>query len=88
MIGSLRRLILAHNRISSLHYFSTIIENGQSAPHLTLIDLSDNYIADVQQVKYFRPIISLKELLFQQNDSSNPICDLPSYNEQVLNLLP
>lgn len=28
MIGSLRRIVLSHNRIASLQYFSTIIENG------------------------------------------------------------
>lgn len=64
MIGSLRRLVLSHNRIASLQYFSTIVQNGQSAPHLVTIDLNDNYIGDIQQVRHFRPIISLKEVIF------------------------
>jgi len=81
MIGSLRRLVLSHNRIASLQYFATIIQNGQSAPHLATIDLNDNYISGMQQVRHFRPIISLKEVIFQMSNSSNPICDLQGYND-------
>lgn len=50
--------------------------------------MNDNYIGDIEQVKHFRPIISLKEVVFQLNDSGNPICDLQDYHDQVLNMLP
>jgi Leucine-rich repeat (LRR) protein len=42
---SLRKLILSHNRIVSLQYFKEI-EN--KSPALENLDLSDNYIGDLQ----------------------------------------
>lgn len=64
MLRSLVKLNLSHNRIASLQFFSDRIKNGQSAPNLEFIDFNDNYIGDLKQISYLKPITSLKEIIF------------------------
>lgn len=63
MLHCLEKLNLSHNRIAGLDYFKKALTNGQVAPNLTQIDLNDNYIGDIDQISYFKPVISLKELI-------------------------
>ena len=63
MLHCLEKLTLSHNRIVNLNYFRAIFVNGQSAPNLSFVDLNDNYISELEQIAYFKPVISLKEII-------------------------
>lgn len=89
---TLRKLILSHNRILSLAVFNS---GPHSAPMLALeyLDLKDNYIGQLDEVKNLESLVSLKELYFQNvnsttNTLSNPVCDFENYEEAVRLYLP
>ena len=54
---------------------------------LEVLDLTDNYIAELSQLKHLQFFQNLKELSFRQkgNDlkGSNPICDIDNYENTV-----
>ena len=49
-LRTLEKIVISHNRISSIEYFAEAVQFGQQAPYLTHIDLNDNYIGDLQQI--------------------------------------
>ena len=48
------------------------------------MDLHDNYIGDLAQLQYLKPITSLRELILQSKTANNPICDFENYQEVLL----
>jgi len=82
--ATLTKLILSHNRIVQLAHFK---EMGQSSV-LEFVDLNDNYIGDLAQLRALENLSCLTELLFQQKNGSNPMCDFENYEEAVAHYLP
>ena len=88
MMATLEKLVLSHNRIANLTYFKKIVLSGSNSPNLSHIDLNDNYIGDLSQVESLKNIASLSEIIFQNKNSNNPMCDFENYQEAVLHYLP
>ena len=76
---NLKVLILAHNRITSLQ---PLLDLGEYSK-LDTLDLTDNYVAELSQVKHLAPLRQLRKLMFEKASEkmrgSNPICDLDKY---------
>ncbi|TNV86320.1 hypothetical protein FGO68_gene14015 [Halteria grandinella] len=82
----LRKLVLSHNRLVSLQPLSLNLPNS---PALEFLDLNDNYIGELEMIKYLQPFTNLRELIFQGvQNGSNPMCDFENYNEAVKMYLP
>lgn len=88
MAKSLKTLNLSHNRIVSLQPMQEIADVSV----LQVLDLTDNYIGELQHVKYLTNFRNLRELSFQKADDSskgaNPICDFLNYATTVQMYLP
>lgn len=88
MSKSLRSLNLSHNRIVSLMPLRDIAEISV----LKVIDLTDNYIGELSNIKHLAKFDHLRELSFQKigDDSKgkNPICDFVNYRDTIQMFLP
>lgn len=88
MAKTLKVLNLSHNRIVSLQSMQEIADVAV----LQVLDLTDNYIGELQNVKCLQNFRHLKELSFQKADDSskgsNPICDFQNYHTTVSLYLP
>lgn len=73
----MRKLILSHNRIVSLQPLG--ISLGY-APALEYLDLNDNFIGELDQVKHLQSLTNLRELIFESGQTgTNPMCDFENY---------
>lgn len=72
-------LVLSHNRIVNI---KPLIDLGDYSK-LETLDLTDNYIGELGQVKFLNMFRNLKHLSFQhvgnEAQGSNPICDFGNY---------
>jgi Leucine-rich repeat (LRR) protein len=81
---SLRKLVLSHNRLVNLQPLSSL-----AGPVLEHLDLNDNYVGELDQVKNLQCLTSLREVAFQTgNTGTNPMCDFENYEEAVRMYLP
>lgn len=64
MLHCLKKLVLSHNRIATLHFFSQAMDLGLTALNLELLDLNDNYVSSLDQVQHLKRIAGLKEVVF------------------------
>jgi Leucine-rich repeat (LRR) protein len=78
---NLKSLILAHNRITSLQPLKDLGEYSK----LETLDLVDNYVSSLNEVKHLSSLRHLRKLLFENGKErgSNPICDLDKYGVTV-----
>lgn len=71
--------MLSHNRIV---HIKPLVDLGEYCK-LETLDLTDNYIGELSQIKLLKIFRHLKHLCFRQltNESqgSNPICDFDNY---------
>ena len=58
---TLRKLILSHNRLVSIQPLQ--IQSGYN-PALEYLDLNDNYIGELDQIKFLQGYTNLRELIF------------------------
>jgi hypothetical protein len=64
------------------------IQSGYE-PALEYLDLNDNYIGELDQIKFLQGYTNLRELIFQGSQSgTNPMCDFENYDEAVRLFLP
>ena len=85
MAQSLRKLVLSHNRIVTIQPLGTPL--GFS-PALEYLDLNDNFIGDLEQIKCLQHLTNLREVLFEADHGTNPMCDFENYVEAVRLYLP
>jgi hypothetical protein len=56
---------------------------------LEYLDLNDNYLGELEQIKYLQGYTNLRELVFQgAQNGTNPMCDFENYEEAVRLFLP
>jgi len=56
---------------------------------LEYLDLNDNYLGELDQIKYLQGYTNLRELVFQgAQNGTNPMCDFENYEEAVRLFLP
>ena len=81
MARSLKSLNLSHNRIVSLVPFG---EHAEIAV-LEDLDLTDNYIGELQHISHLAKFPNLRSLAFRKSDDeskgANPICDFVNYTD-------
>lgn len=79
LLQQLKVLVLSHNRIVNI---KPLIDLGEYSK-LETLDLTDNYVGELGQIKLLKIFRNLKHLSFRQlnNESqgSNPICDYDNY---------
>ena len=73
---ALERLHLAYNSISSLVGFQDF--DGKTN-QLQILELYDNRISDLEEIKHLKPCVMLKELTLKQSHLSNPVCSDAAY---------
>jgi len=82
-LRQLKTLVLSHNRIVSLQPLAQIADYSK----IHTIDLVDNYVGDLSQIKALQGFRNLKDLSFkvvgQDQKGSNPVCDFSNYGLQV-----
>ncbi len=75
---NLRTLNLSHNRITSIKPLESLSDS-----RLQELDLTDNYIGELSQIKSLSELRYLRTLHFrvigQEAKGSNPICDFSNY---------
>ncbi|KAL3681491.1 hypothetical protein R1sor_024447 [Riccia sorocarpa] len=80
-LHALEKLVLSHNRIKSLHGLSAV--NGPSYS-LRILDLQDNRVGCISELRVLTGCRHLKELSFSRGDYANPICQSPAYISSVI----
>ena len=84
----MKSLNLSHNRIVSLVPFGEFAEVSV----LETLDLTDNYIGELEHVRHLSKYKQLRNVSFQkagdETKGSNPICDFVNYNDTVRMYLP
>lgn len=85
---TLKHLNLSHNRIVSL----MPMEEFADISVLEKLDLTDNYIGEMNNIKALSKYGNLRELSFQkagdESKGSNPICDFFNYRDTINLYLP
>ena len=85
---TLKVLNLSHNRIVSLNPLGEFAEIAA----LEVLDLTDNYIGELANIRHLSKFAHLSQLSFQKagdaSKGSNPICDFVNYRDTVQMYLP
>ena len=68
---SLEKLILAHNKISSLEGLQVL---SKSNYNLNYIDLKNNNVKNYEELKYLERLTKLETIFFEKGKYTNPIC--------------
>ena len=80
---TLKSLNLSHNRLVSLQPLAEMAEESV----LKELDLTDNYIGELGQVKILSPFRFLQDLSFRKvpdpAKGNNPICDFQNYDTSI-----
>eukprot|EP00959_Pyramimonas_sp_CCMP1952_P387022 8111052-Pyramimonas_sp.AAC.1 len=81
----LERLVLSHNYISLLAGLQVF--QGQRSS-LSVVDLRDNRVASMQELRVLSGIARLKDLRISGSHASNPVCSIPNFRDTLLATIP
>lgn len=83
MLQQLKTLVLSHNRITSI---LPLEEMGEYC-RLEVLEMTDNYVGELSQIKCLQDFKHLKNLSFRKigedSKGNNPICDFANYQITV-----
>ena len=85
-LTSLRRLVLSYNRITDISGLAALNQPGESG--LDTIDLRDNLLHPLAQLKHFRKCRHLRHLVLHLNGKSNPVCANTHYVPSIRRVAP
>ncbi|CAM6092318.1 unnamed protein product [Calypogeia fissa] len=84
-LRNLTKLLLSHNRIECL--------SGLSSMHgpryaLQLLDMRDNVVSSLAELKVLAGCVNLRELVFSWGNHSNPVCQTLAYKSAAVAAVP